>query len=88
MSLAPTLAATRPLRLDLKAALAELAALALLYGLGLTLGFALLVLLFKAGVLGAVGVMFYRGLVLIGLAAGLTLGGLALASFAVAAAAA
>ncbi len=79
MSLASTLAPARPVRIDLRAGLVELGALALLYGTGLTVGFALLVLLFKAGVLGGVSVLFYRGLVLIALAAVLTLVGLALA---------
>ena len=79
MSLTTSLAPGRAVRIDFRAGLAELAALALLYATALATGFALLVLLFKAGVLGGVSVLFYRGLALIGVAAVLTLAGLALA---------
>ena len=79
MSLASSFAPARGVRLGLAEGLAEAAALALLYASTVAIGFALLVLLFKAGVLGAVGVLFYRGVLLIGVAGWLTLGGLMLA---------
>lgn len=54
-------------------ALALFAAFCGLYSATLLLGFALLVAMFKLGVMGALGVMFYRGLVVIGLVAVATL---------------